>query len=175
MTARRRWVPVGAVVFFILAPGTAAGLIPYALTGWHVEGAAPGGAIGAVVGGALILGGVASLVESFARFVRKGLGTPAPVAPPKELVVSGQYRHVRNPMYVAVVAVILGQALLFGSVRLLWYAALVWLVFHLVVLAYEEPALTGTFGASYLSYRQKVRRWWPRLRRRSQVTGGRVR
>jgi protein-S-isoprenylcysteine O-methyltransferase Ste14 len=162
--ARRHWVPVGAALFFILAPGTVAGLIPYALTGWRVEGAAPAGAIGAVVGATLILGGVASLGESFARFARKGLGTPAPVAPPTRLVVSGQYRHVRNPMYVAILAIVLGQSLVLGSARLLAYAALVWLVFHSVVLLYEEPKLTAAFGPSYRAYRERVRRWWPGMR-----------
>lgn len=159
--ARRYWVPLGAVLFFALAPGTVAGFIPYALTGWRVDGAWPGGALLRVVGAVLILGGVASLVESFARFAREGLGTPAPVAPPTELVVSGQYRHVRNPMYVAILAIVLGQALAFGSVRLLAYAAFLWLVFHAWVLGYEEPKLAATFGASYAAYRQKVRRWWP--------------
>ena len=156
---------LGAALFFILAPGTAAGLIPYALTRWRVEGAAPGGVIGGVVGGVLILGGVASLVESFARFALEGRGTPAPVAPPTQLVVSGQYRYVRNPMYVAVLAIVLGQSLLLGSARLLVYAALLWLVVHAWVLGYEEPKLAATFGPSYQAYRQRVRRWWPRVTR----------
>jgi protein-S-isoprenylcysteine O-methyltransferase Ste14 len=161
---KRGWATLGTIVFFILAPGTVAGLVPYALTGWRVEGAAPGGAIGGVVGGALILGGVFSLVESFARFALVGRGTPAPVAPPTQLVVSGQYRYVRNPMYVAVLAILLGQSLVLGSARLLAYAALVWLVVHAWVLEYEEPKLTRTFGAAYGEYREKVRRWWPRAR-----------
>jgi protein-S-isoprenylcysteine O-methyltransferase Ste14 len=160
---KRGWAIPGTIVFFILAPGTVAVLVPYALTRWRVQGAAPGGAIGAVVGTVLILGGVASLVESFARFALKGLGTPAPVAPPTQLVVSGQYRYVRNPMYVAILAIVLGQSLVLGSVRLLAYAALVWVVVHVWVLAYEEPTLTRTFGPSYREYRQRVRRWWPRL------------
>jgi protein-S-isoprenylcysteine O-methyltransferase Ste14 len=155
---------LGAIVFFILAPGTVAGWIPYWLTGWRVEGAFPGGVIGRVVGAVLILGGVASLVESFARFALEGLGTPAPVAPPTQLVVSGQYRHVRNPMYVAILAIVLGQSIVLASARLLAYAALLWLVSHAWVLWYEEPKLTRTFGPSYEAYRQRVRRWRPRLR-----------
>ena len=151
-------------MFFILAPGTAAGLIPYLLTGWRAQGAAPGGAIGAVVGAVLILGGVASLVESFARFAHEGLGTPAPVAPPTQLVVSGQYRHVRNPMYVAILAIVVGESLVLGSARLLAYAALLWVVFHAWILEYEEPKLTRTFGSSYEAYRRRVGRWRPRVR-----------
>ena len=159
------------MLFFVLAPGTVAALIPHLLTGWRVEGAFPGGATVRVVGAVLILGGVASLVESFARFAREGLGTPSPVAPPTQLVVSGQYRHVRNPMYVAVLAIVLGQSLVLGSVKLLAYAALVWLVFHAWILCYEEPKLTRTFGTSYRAYRQHVRRWWPSIRPSSGAKG----
>jgi len=94
----------------------------------------------------------------------QGLGTPAPVLPPRHLVVTGLYRYVRNPMYVGVAAVIFGQALLFGSVRLLIYGALVWLAFFLFVLLYEEPKLRDTFGDEYLRFCQNVPRWIPRAR-----------
>ena len=103
------------------------------------------------------------LLDSFARFALEGLGTPAPIAPPRNLVVSGLYRHVRNPIYVAVVAVILGQAVLFADWRLLGYGALIWLAFHTFVLAYEEPTLRQSYGAEYESYRANVPRWLPRL------------
>ena len=79
----------------------------------------------------------------------QGLGTPAPIAPPQHLVVTGLYRYVRNPMYVAVIAVILGQALLFGDLRLMTYGGLMWLAFHAFVLTYEEPVLAQKFGARY--------------------------
>lgn len=102
-------------------------------------------------------------VESFVRFALKGFGTPAPIAPPERLVVSGLYRFVRNPMYVGVLAAILGQALLLGSVTLLEYAGVVWLGFTAMVVVYEEPTLRRTFGASYERYCANVRRWWPRL------------
>ena len=87
--------------------------------------------------------GLAIVVECFARFAIKGIGTPAPVAPTKHLVVSGLYRHVRNPMYVGVVAAILGQALYLGSVALLLYGAAVWVGFFAFVRLYEEPALSA--------------------------------
>lgn len=164
MMSKKARTLLGAVLFFAVAPGTVAGLIPHALTGWRDEGAFPVGAMGRVMGAVLILGGVASLVESFARFALEGLGTPAPVAPPTQLVVSGQYRHVRNPMYVAILAIVVGQSLVLGSVRLLAYAALLWLTFHSWIVWYEEPKLTRTFGSSYREYRQKVRRWWPGVR-----------
>ena len=108
--------------------------------------------------------GVLVLLESFARFAVQGLGTPAPVFPTRHLVVKGFYRHVRNPIYVAVVAMILGQGLLFGNVRLLVYGALIWVAFHGFVLVYEEPTLRQTFGAEYDAFVANVPRWLPRLR-----------
>ena len=96
-------------------------------------------------GGILIALGVAGLLDSFARFAVQGVGTPAPVFPTRHLVVTGLYRYVRNPMYIAVVSTILGQGLVFGNVALLEYGGLVWLLFHLWVLGYEEPTLTATF------------------------------
>ena len=78
-------------------------------------------------------------------------------------MVTGLYRYLRNPMYAAVIAVILGQAVLFSDGRLIGYGALFWLVCHLFVVAYEEPTLALTFGSEYTSYRAHVPRWIPRL------------
>ena len=108
-------------------------------------------------------GGVV-LVHAFARFVAEGLGTPAPVAPTEHLVVGGLYRHLRNPMYVAVVAVIIGQALLLGRLVLVTYGLLAAAAMWAFATWYEEPALTRRFGAEYERYRQAVPGWWPRLR-----------
>jgi protein-S-isoprenylcysteine O-methyltransferase Ste14 len=94
----------------------------------------------------------------------EGFGTPAPVAAPERLVVGGVYRYVRNPMYVAVLAAIFGQALLLGQLGLLLYAAAVWLITAAFVRFYEEPTLTRRFGADYEAYRRAVPAWWPRLR-----------
>src|SRR5204863_1563084 len=90
------------------------------------------------VGMLLIVAGLPGLIDSFARFALQGLGTPAPIAPPQNLVVTGLYRSMRNPMYVAVVAVILGQGILFGDWRLLIYGGFMWLAFHAFFLAFEE-------------------------------------
>ena len=90
-------------------------------------------------------------------------GTPAPIAPTKTLVVTGSYRFVRNPMYVAVVSLILGQGLLFGSGAVLVYGLIVWGTVHAFVLVYEEPTLSGNYGEQYERYRANVRRWIPRL------------
>ena len=145
---------LGSLVFLVIAPGMVAGYVPYVISRWRLRPPLLGLAAGRVVGGLLVLAGVASILHSFARFALEGRGTPAPVAPTETLVVSGQYRYVRNPMYVAVVAIIVGQALLFGSRPLVWYAlALIGLLFHAFVLAYEEPTLGRRYGESYERYR----------------------
>lgn len=157
---RRTSAAVGSALFLIVAPGALAGLLPFWLTGWRM---AAGPLVLKVLGALLIVGGLALLVECFGRFVVQGRGTPAPIAPPDRLVVSGPYRRVRNPMYVAVVAVILGQAALLGDLRLLGYAAVVWTAFHVFVLTYEEPTLRRSFPADYAAFFAAVPRWIPRL------------
>jgi protein-S-isoprenylcysteine O-methyltransferase Ste14 len=144
----------------VLAPGVVAGLIPWLLTGWRME-AAPLAI--RVAGGALIALGVAFLLHAFARFVIEGLGTPAPVAPTERLVVGGVYRYVRNPMYLAVGATIVGQALLLGQLGLLAYAAAFGAIVFGFVRVYEEPTLSAQFGASYDVYRRAVPGWFPRI------------
>ena len=155
---------LGSFVFFWIAPGTVAGWVPYALSKWRLQPPLLGVPGGRVVGGVVTAVGVAILVECFSRFAIEGRGTPAPIAPTEKLVVSGLYRHVRNPMYVAVLAIIAGEALLFGSVVLLSYAGAVWILFHGFVLLYEEPTLRRRFGPSYDLYRASVRRWRPRIK-----------
>lgn len=102
------------------------------------------------------------LLHAFARFVVEGIGTPAPVAPTERLVVGGLYRYVRNPMYLAVTATIVGQALLLGEPILLAYAAALLVVFAAFVRWYEEPTLRRQFGAEYEAYRRAVPGWRPR-------------
>jgi protein-S-isoprenylcysteine O-methyltransferase Ste14 len=151
-----------SLVFLLLAPGLVAGVVPWWITRWHFRSPLPGTAALRIVGIVLILAGLPALLDSFARFALQGLGTPAPVLPTRHLVVTGLYRHVRNPMYVGVACVIFGQALLFGSPQLLGYGLLVWLAFHVFVLVYEEPTLTRTFGSEYQNFRNNVPRWIPR-------------
>jgi len=117
-----------------------------------------------IAGALLILIGLPGLLDSFARFALKGLGTPAPIFPTRHLVVTGLYHYVRNPMYISVVSLIVGQGLLLGNIRVLEYGVLVWLAFHLFVLLYEEPALRSTFGAEYEIFCANVPRWIPRLK-----------
>ena len=154
---------LGSALFFVIAPLMLAALVPWWITQWEFRRAFFGVELTRVLGGVLIIAGVPGLVDSFARFALEGLGTPAPIAPTQKLVVTGLYRYVRNPIYIAVVAVIFGQALLFGDWRLLWYGALLWLFFHAFVVMYEEPTLKQTFGTEYESFRTNVPRWIPRL------------
>ena len=154
---------LGSALFFVVAPFTLAGLVPWWVTHWEFRPAFFGVDLTRILGGILIIAGAPGIVDSFARFALEGLGTPAPIAPPQKLVVTGLYRYVRNPIYIAVVAVIVGQALLFGDRRLLWYGALFWLFFHVWVVMIEEPTLKQTFGTEYESFRNNVPRWIPRL------------
>ena len=154
----------GSLVFLVIAPGFVAGLVPRWITGWRIEEPMPYWVGLRVLGAALIISGTAVLLHSFARFVVEGAGTPAPVAAPGKLVVGGLYRHVRNPMYVAVLAIVVGQALLLGQLRLLLYAAVLFACFSAFVRWYEEPNLSRRFGEEYEAYRRAVPAWLPRLR-----------
>jgi protein-S-isoprenylcysteine O-methyltransferase Ste14 len=151
----------GSTVFFAIAPGVMAGVIPWALTGWRVRADWPAARVAGI---ALTAAGAAVLVQAFVRFVREGRGTPAPVAPTERLVVGGLYRHVRNPMYEAVAAAIVGQALILGRPALLLYAAVFAATVAAFVYLYEEPTLALRFGTEYEAYRRAVPRWIPRLR-----------
>ncbi len=117
-----------------------------------------------LLGAALVVAGVAVIADSFIRFAAQGRGTPAPIAPTETLVVSGLYRFVRNPIYIALLAVVIGQGLLLGSVAVLVYATALAIGFHLFVVVQEEPSLRRRFGPRYESYCREVRRWLPRLR-----------
>ena len=151
----------GSLVFLLIAPGVTAGLVPWLLTGWDSTDPGP---VLQVVGTALIAAGAAVLVSAFGRFVVEGIGTPAPVAPPEHLVVGGFYRYVRNPMYVAVTATIVGQAALLGRPGLLLYALVFMAAVAAFVYGYEQPTLAERFGREYEEYRRNVPGWWPRLR-----------
>ncbi|WP_243719067.1 isoprenylcysteine carboxylmethyltransferase family protein [Actinomadura sp. KC06] len=141
-----------------------AGLLPWWITGWRPRGLGIWWLPLLAVGAGLIFLGGAVLLHAFARFVREGCGTPMPAAAPERLVVSGAYRYVRNPMYVAVLAVILGQALVLARLELVWYAVAVFVTCAGFVHLYEQPALHRRFGGAYEEYRRAVPAWMPRLR-----------
>ena len=125
---RRTAAVIGTAIFFVFVPCVVAGAVPWWISHWEFRLSFLGVELTRFVGSALILAGVSGLVDSFGRFALQGLGTPAPVAPTQHLVVTGLYRYVRNPIYVAVAAVIFGQAVLFGDWRLFAYGAVFCLV-----------------------------------------------
>src|SRR5713101_5396584 len=160
---RRIFAILGSALFLLILPIAVAGLGPWWISRWQMQAPLLGFFPIRVAGGLLIATGLPVLLDSFARFALKGLGTPAPVFPTKHLVITGLYRYVRNPMYVGVIAVIAGQGLLFGNLRVLLCGVLVWLAFSLFVMGYEEPVLRKTFGDEYREFCENVPRWVPRL------------
>lgn len=152
----------GTGLFLIVAPGVVAGFVPWLLSDhWGLPWSAVPGFV--PVGGVLVAAAIAVLLHAFARFALEGMGTPAPVAPTERLVIGGVYRHVRNPMYVAVLSIILGQALLFSSWSITIYAVIAAATMATFVKLYEEPTLADRYGAEYEAYRRNVPGWLPRL------------
>jgi len=144
-----------------LQPGTVTVLIPY----WLISS----GAVGSgkdqplrYAGLALMAIGAAGLLWCIWDFFASGRGTISPIDPPKHLVVRGLYRYVRNPMYVAVVTMLLGEAVFFMSKSVLIEAAIFFVLANLFVMLYEEPTLRRKFGDSYANYTQTVGRWIPK-------------
>ena len=147
---------IKTAIFTVLVPGVVGLYIPYRLLGRTDLGAFR------YLGLIPIALGAAIYFWCAWDFAVAGRGTPAPIDPPKELVARGLYRWVRNPMYVGVLSVVLGQALLFGSPIVAEYAVLAFAFFHLFVVLYEEPTLGAKFGEGYALYRRTVPRWLPR-------------
>src|SRR5579863_7345478 len=155
---RAIWPILNTLLFTIFVPGTVAGYIPYRLTGRYANlSTGPGMWLGA----AIILAGAAIYFICAWEFAVRGLGTPAPIAPTKYLVTTALHRYVRNPMYIGVFLVLLGEASLFHSWKLLGYAAFFCIPVGLFVRFYEEPTLTRQFGESYDQYKRSVPRWIP--------------
>jgi protein-S-isoprenylcysteine O-methyltransferase Ste14 len=151
----------GSAAFLVTAPGVVAGLAPWWLTGWQPGATWP--ALVRITGAVLTGAGAAVLLAAFAQFAVQGRGTPAPLAPTEQLVVRGLYRYVRNPMYLAVLALITGQALLLSRPVLLGYAAAIAATVTAFVYGYEQPTLARRYGTRYEAYRRAVPGWWPRL------------
>lgn len=149
-------------IFVIVVPGVVGGLIPLLITRYESQDWGTWGVLVRIAAWLLIAAGTAVLLYGVWRFAAEGRGTPSPTAPTEKLVVAGPYRYVRNPMYLAVGAVIAGQALLFASVALVVYLALFTVAVVGFVKLYEEPTLRRTFGAEYEAYCQRVPAWMPR-------------
>ena len=159
---RQSTAAIGTVVYFAVAAGTFAVLVPWLVTGWHVHRPLPYWAVAQVIGVVLICAGLVPVVHAFVQFARAG-GTPMPLAPTRRLVVTGFHRYARNPIYLGSLLIFLGEALFFGSGRLLIYTAIGWLGVAAFVHWYEEPALARRFGAEFEAYRRAVPAWRPRL------------
>src|SRR5437868_15151113 len=155
---------VMSAIVVIIAAGTVAGIVPWWISRWRIQAPFLHFYGFRVIGILFILASLPVLLDSFARFALQGLGTPAPPFPTHHLVVTGLYRYVRNPMYVAVVGLIAGQALLLGNRALLFYAIIVWMSFQIFVLLYEEPVLLKIYTAEYVVFCRNDPRWISRLR-----------
>jgi protein-S-isoprenylcysteine O-methyltransferase Ste14 len=158
--ARRIFALARAAVFAALFVSLWTYFVPLWIVGAHAfDAPRPLGWIVVAIGAAIDL-------QCFWQFAWRGLGTPAPFDPPRHLVVSGPYRWVRNPMYMGMGIVLIGEGIVFPN--LTWFmvvmVAVLWLMVTLFVIGYEEPTLRRLFGAEYEAYCREVRRWWPRLR-----------
>lgn len=154
------WLALRSLVWAAVLPGLFAGYVPWTYFGLGQVQLDPGNL--AHLAGLLCVGlGAALLGACIREFARSGRGTLAPVDPPRELVVQGLYRYVRNPMYLSVTAIVFGELLLTRSRALLVYWLIWFAAVNLFVIGYEEPTLRRRFGASYERYTQQVGRWLP--------------
>jgi protein-S-isoprenylcysteine O-methyltransferase Ste14 len=158
-------IALKTLIFTIIGPGTVTVLVPYLILSSQSTPLAVTGSGLSCLGSVLVLLGASAYLGCAWSFTFVGQGTPAPVDPPKKMVAQGLYRFVRNPMYVGVGLVLLGESLLFRSVALFGYAVVVFVGCHLFVVFYEEPTLERKFGESYRSYLRSVPRWIPRMKR----------
>ena len=154
------------LVFTIIVPGTVAVYVPYLIL--QDEARASFGVF-RLTGIVPLTVGVGFYLWCAWHFASRGRGTPAPIDPPKMLVSHGLYAVVRNPMYVGVLGILFGEAILFSSMTLVYYSVFVTLGFHAFIVLYEEPGLKIAFGASYEEYCETVPRWLPRLKRRHEL------
>jgi protein-S-isoprenylcysteine O-methyltransferase Ste14 len=154
-----------SLLWTVLFPGVFAGYVPWRFFG--LDRARPvWGDVASLLGLTVMGLGMVLLAASIVEFARSGRGTLSPVDPPSHLVVRGLYRYVRNPMYLSVTAIVLGEAILARSLALATYWAIWFVCANLFVVGYEEPNLRRRFGESYDRYTHEVGRWLPRFRSR---------
>jgi protein-S-isoprenylcysteine O-methyltransferase Ste14 len=159
---QRSTAGIASAAFFVVAPGTVVGLVPLLITRWEITGSGLPWRLLQAIGVVLIVAGLIPPVHAFVQFVKAG-GTPMPIAPTQRLVVTGFNRYVRNPMYLGLIVVMLGQALLFGSLALVLWAAAFWIITASFVRWYEEPTLVDEYDGEYEEYRRHVHAWLPRV------------
>lgn len=151
-----------SAVFTVVVPGIVAGLIPQRLASRDSPVLPFNPRVSRSVGLSSLLAGLGLYLHTAWRFADEGGGTPAPVDEPEALVSGGVYTYVRNPMYIGVILIVLGQALLYRSPHVLWWAVGCWLGFHHRVVDWEEPHLREKHGEAYDRYCEEVPRWIPR-------------
>jgi protein-S-isoprenylcysteine O-methyltransferase Ste14 len=151
---------LSTILFTIIVPGTVAVLVPSWLVGGFTR---PESGPLTWLGLLIAAVGAAIYFRCAWEFAVHGLGTPAPIAPTKFLVTTALHRYVRNPMYIGVALVMVGESALFPSPHVVEYAAAMLLTAHVFVVLYEEPTLLRTFGESYEEYRRAVPRWIPKI------------
>jgi protein-S-isoprenylcysteine O-methyltransferase Ste14 len=161
MASLRQNILVSTLFTLFGGPGLILVYFPYTITRFRIPPGQPTWRF--LTAGLLVAAGLAPLFESIVRFIVVGRGTLVPTTPTQHLVVSGLYRYVRNPMYLGVLTVITGEALLFSGRSMVQYLTTVFAGFHLFVCFYEEPRLTRTYPVEYVRYRSHVHRWLPRL------------
>ncbi len=169
VTRSGSWLALRSVFWAVAMPGVVAGYVPwryFGLRGVTLDLTRANQLAGAAVAAA----GVVLLAACVWQFAREGKGTLVPVDAPTELVVRGLYRHVRNPMYLSVSVILLGEALAAWSGAMLAYWAGYFVFVNLFIVGYEEPALRSRFGASYERYTRRAGRWLPRLGRGDEET-----
>lgn len=157
---RALWLATRSIVWALLLPGLVAGYVPWTFFGLREVDFTWRNPLH-VIGGLLVASGTALLIACIREFARSGRGTLSPVDPPKELVVQGLYRYVRNPMYLSVTTILLGEILITRSAALLVYWAIWFAIVNAFVIGYEEPWLRRQFGESYERYTREVGRWTP--------------
>ncbi len=162
MATFRRNVIVSVLFTIFGGPGMVLVYLPFWITRFHIPAGEPRWQM--LLAGALIAAGLTPLLDSIRRFIYAGRGTLMPTLPTECLVVTGFYRHVRNPMYTGVLFALAGEVILFESRSLDLYAAVVWLGVHLFVCLYEEPTLARRHPDEYPRYKRNVPRWLPRLK-----------
>lgn len=151
------FVLLKTAIFSVLGPGAVAGLIPRYLARRDQGSLYRDSGLARLAGWISLVSGVVLYVHTAWRFADEGRGTPSPTDEPKTLVTGGIYAHMRNPMYVAILLCIGGQALLYDSLRVFWYGLVCWLVTHTWTIGYEEPHL----AKKYEQYCDRVPRWLP--------------
>jgi len=155
------WLAFRSLAWALILPGLFAGYLPWRYFGLR-EVRISGLGLSQIPGLLCVIIGTALLVACIVEFARSGRGTLSPLDPPRTLVVRGLYRYVRNPMYLSVTLIVLGEAMLTRSSALAVYLVIWFTCVNVFVIGYEEPTLREMFGASYDAYTQRVGRWIPK-------------